>query len=126
MWDSWLVARGGGPASVTVGSAAAARPTTWLAVRGNGRRRALTPPSTGVGDFWKKDGRGHRHVRLLVATEELFVVKKVHVNVGTIGHIDHGKTTLTAAILAVQAAKGLARRKSYQAIARGGLATGVV
>ena len=36
-------------------------------------------------------------------------MKKVHVNVGTIGHIDHGKTTLTAAILAVQAAKGLAR-----------------
>ena len=33
---------------------------------------------------------------------------KVHVNVGTIGHIDHGKTTLTAAILAVQAQKGLA------------------
>lgn len=32
--------------------------------------------------------------------------KKVHVNVGTIGHIDHGKTTLTAAILAVQAEKG--------------------
>ena len=36
-------------------------------------------------------------------------VEKVHVNVGTIGHIDHGKTTLTAAILAVQATKGLAR-----------------
>ena len=35
-------------------------------------------------------------------------MKKVHVNVGTIGHIDHGKTTLTAAILAVQAQKGLA------------------
>ena len=33
---------------------------------------------------------------------------KTHVNVGTIGHIDHGKTTLTAAILAVQATKGLA------------------
>ncbi|HEV3117699.1 MAG TPA: elongation factor Tu [Gemmataceae bacterium] len=47
-------------------------------------------------------------------------VKKVHVNVGTIGHIDHGKTTLTAAILAVQAQKGLARVKSYQDIARGG------
>jgi elongation factor Tu len=29
------------------------------------------------------------------------LVKKVHLNVGTIGHIDHGKTTLTAAILAV-------------------------
>ena len=47
-------------------------------------------------------------------------MKKVHVNVGTIGHIDHGKTTLTAAILAVQAQKGLARIKSYQDIARGG------
>jgi len=47
-------------------------------------------------------------------------MKKVHVNVGTIGHIDHGKTTLTAAILAVQAAKGLAQRKSYGDIAKGG------
>jgi elongation factor Tu len=47
-------------------------------------------------------------------------MKKVHVNVGTIGHIDHGKTTLTAAILAVQAAKGLARVKSYGDIAKGG------
>ena len=34
---------------------------------------------------------------------------KPHVNVGTIGHVDHGKTTLTAAILAVQAKKGLAK-----------------
>jgi elongation factor Tu len=47
-------------------------------------------------------------------------MKKVHVNVGTIGHIDHGKTTLTAAILAVQAARGLAEVKSYGDIARGG------
>jgi elongation factor Tu len=47
-------------------------------------------------------------------------MKKVHVNVGTIGHIDHGKTTLTAAILAVQAQKGLARLKSYGEIAKGG------
>ena len=47
-------------------------------------------------------------------------MKKVHVNVGTIGHIDHGKTTLTAAILAVQAQKGLAQIKSYRDIARGG------
>ena len=45
---------------------------------------------------------------------------KVHVNVGTIGHIDHGKTTLTAAILAVQAQKGLAEAKHYGDIARGG------
>src|SRR5437762_7670492 len=47
-------------------------------------------------------------------------MRKVHVNVGTIGHIDHGKTTLTAAILAVQAQRGLARVKSYRDIARGG------
>ncbi|HEV3435795.1 MAG TPA: GTP-binding protein, partial [Gemmata sp.] len=47
-------------------------------------------------------------------------MKKVHVNVGTIGHIDHGKTTLTAAILAVQAQKGLAEAKRYDDIAKGG------
>ena len=41
-------------------------------------------------------------------------------NVGTIGHIDHGKTTTTAAILAVQAAKGLAEAKNYSDIAKGG------
>lgn len=46
--------------------------------------------------------------------------KKVHVNVGTIGHIDHGKTTLTASILARQATKGLAKTKSYKDIAKGG------
>jgi len=48
-------------------------------------------------------------------------MKKVHVNVGTIGHIDHGKTTLTAAILAVQAQRGLAAVKSYGDIAKGGV-----
>ncbi len=48
-------------------------------------------------------------------------MNKIHVNVGTIGHIDHGKTTLTTAILAVQAAKGLAQVKSYQDIAKGGI-----
>lgn len=52
--------------------------------------------------------------------KEVFERKKPHVNVGTIGHIDHGKTTLTAAILAVQAAKGLAKTKSYADIAKGG------
>jgi elongation factor Tu len=46
--------------------------------------------------------------------------EKVHVNVGTIGHIDHGKTTLTAAILAVQATKGWATPKNYGDIAKGG------
>lgn len=45
---------------------------------------------------------------------------KTHVNVGTIGHVDHGKTTLTAALLAVQAHAGLAKLKSYADIAKGG------
>src|SRR5476651_684409 len=52
--------------------------------------------------------------------KELFARTKPHVNVGTIGHIDHGKTTTTGAILAVQAAKGLATTKSYADIAKGG------
>ena len=50
----------------------------------------------------------------------VFERTKPHVNVGTIGHIDHGKTTTTAAILAVQAAKGLGEVKSYADIAKGG------
>jgi len=45
---------------------------------------------------------------------------KTHVNVGTIGHVDHGKTTLTAALLAVQTHAGLAKLKSYADIAKGG------
>lgn len=45
---------------------------------------------------------------------------KPHVNVGTIGHVDHGKTTLTASILAVQSKKGLANAKAYADIAKGG------
>ena len=49
-----------------------------------------------------------------------FERKKPHVNVGTIGHVDHGKTTLTTAILACQARKGLAEVKSYADIAKGG------
>ncbi|MBD3673592.1 MAG: elongation factor Tu [Planctomycetaceae bacterium] len=52
--------------------------------------------------------------------KEVFERTKPHVNVGTIGHIDHGKTTLTAALVAVQATKGLASVKSYADIAKGG------
>jgi len=40
--------------------------------------------------------------------KQKFERNKPHVNIGTIGHIDHGKTTLTAAITKVQADKGLA------------------
>ncbi|HMD53163.1 MAG TPA: GTP-binding protein, partial [Phycisphaerae bacterium] len=48
----------------------------------------------------------------------VFERKKPHVNVGTIGHIDHGKTTLTAALTTVLAAKGLAQAVSYDAVAK--------
>jgi elongation factor Tu len=46
--------------------------------------------------------------------------KKPHVNVGTIGHVDHGKTTLTAALVAVQSRDGMAQMVSYKDIAQGG------
>jgi elongation factor Tu len=52
--------------------------------------------------------------------KEKFVRTKPHVNVGTIGHIDHGKTTLTASLLAVQARDKMAQVKSYSDIAKGG------
>ncbi|MFO0924499.1 MAG: elongation factor Tu [Pirellulales bacterium] len=52
--------------------------------------------------------------------KEVFERTKPHCNVGTIGHIDHGKTTTTGALLAVQAAKKLAQAKSYADIAKGG------
>src|SRR5438552_12295595 len=52
--------------------------------------------------------------------KDTFQRKKPHVNVGTIGHIDHGKTTLTGSILAVQSKKGMASFKSYADIAKGG------
>ena len=48
----------------------------------------------------------------------VFERKKPHVNVGTIGHVDHGKTTLTAAITMVQSKKGLATFKSYDEVAK--------
>jgi elongation factor Tu len=52
--------------------------------------------------------------------KEAFVRTKPHVNVGTIGHVDHGKSTLTAAIVAVQNRKGLAKPISYADITKGG------
>jgi elongation factor Tu len=48
--------------------------------------------------------------------KEKFDRSKPHVNVGTIGHIDHGKTTLTAAITTVLAAKGLSEVRSFDSI----------
>ena len=52
--------------------------------------------------------------------KEAFQRTKPHVNVGTIGHVDHGKSTLTAAIVAVQSRKGLATPISYADITKGG------
>jgi len=49
---------------------------------------------------------------------EEFKRDKPHVNVGTIGHVDHGKTTLTAAITTVQAKKGLAKAIAYDEVAK--------
>jgi elongation factor Tu len=52
--------------------------------------------------------------------KEQFQRTKPHVNVGTIGHIDHGKSTLTAAIVQTQSRKGLATPISYAEITKGG------
>ena len=48
----------------------------------------------------------------------VFERTKPHVNVGTIGHVDHGKTTLTAAICTVQSSKGLCKAVSYDEVAK--------
>ena len=52
--------------------------------------------------------------------KEQFQRTKPHVNVGTIGHVDHGKSTLTAAIVAVQHRKGMAPAIDYATITKGG------
>jgi len=52
--------------------------------------------------------------------KETFQRTKPHVNVGTIGHVDHGKSTLTAAIVMEQARKGMAKEVSYAEITKGG------
>jgi elongation factor Tu len=56
--------------------------------------------------------------------KEKFKRTKPHVNVGTIGHVDHGKTMLTSAITKVQAGKGLAEFKSYDQVAKASIAQG--
>src|SRR4026208_573538 len=52
--------------------------------------------------------------------KEAFQRTKPHVNVGTIGHVDHGKSTFTAAIGAIQARKGLAQPSACADITKGG------
>jgi elongation factor Tu len=54
----------------------------------------------------------------ITMAKEVFERTKPHVNVGTIGHVDHGKTTLTAAMTKVMELKGLSKYKSYDEIAK--------
>src|SRR3974390_14491 len=65
----------------------------------------------------KKPEKQHQETKM---AKEQFQRTKPHVNVGTIGHIDHGKSTLTAAIVEVQSKKGLATPISYADITKGG------
>jgi elongation factor Tu len=55
-----------------------------------------------------------------MAEKDKFARTKPHVNVGTIGHVDHGKTTLSAALTHVLSLKGMATEKAYADIAKGG------
>ena len=48
--------------------------------------------------------------------KEKFIRNKPHLNIGTIGHVDHGKTTLSAAITTVLSKQGLAQARSYDSI----------
>jgi elongation factor Tu len=56
--------------------------------------------------------------------KEKFQRTKPHVNVGTIGHVDHGKTTLTSAITKVQARRGMAKFQSYDEVAKASISQG--
>ena len=58
----------------------------------------------------------NNNTKTIKMSKETFKRDKPHVNVGTIGHIDHGKTTLTAAITTILAKKGMAEAKKYDEI----------
>src|SRR5438093_4435734 len=57
-----------------------------------------------------------KHDRRIDMAKEAFKRDKPHLNVGTIGHVDHGKTTLTAAITSVLAKKGMAEVRAYESM----------
>jgi len=57
-----------------------------------------------------------QQLKTIKMSKETFKRDKPHVNVGTIGHIDHGKTTLTAAITTILAKRGMATAKKYDEI----------
>ena len=63
-------------------------------------------------------GTKHNSQEIKMAKETFDRGGKPHVNVGTIGHVDHGKTTLTAAITHVQSLKGLCEEIKYDQVRR--------
>jgi elongation factor Tu len=73
-----------------------------------------------ISDWLLVEETDHRHLRTLNEEEDMAKAKfervKPHVNVGTIGHIDHGKTTLTSAITKYLAMKGMAQYRSFDSI----------
>src|SRR5262249_56186259 len=81
-------------------------PTRLRRKRLVGARSAFKPP-------WVKREIGRREKGM---AKEKFDRSKPHMNIGTIGHIDHGKTTLTAAITKVLALKKMAEIKAYDQI----------
>jgi elongation factor Tu len=79
--------------------------------------RVSSPSSSSIVDWTRRGGGGVSPQRLLVrAAREKFERKKPHVNIGTIGHVDHGKTTLTAALTMALAAVGGSVAKKYDEI----------
>src|SRR5437899_3032778 len=81
------------------------------------RRRALEPLTELSTRAGNKQTQQHQEIAM---AKEQFQRTKPHVNVGTIGHIDHGKSTLTAAIVQTQSRKGLATPISYAEITKDG------
>ncbi len=65
---------------------------------------------------WGARAGGNDDKECSVMAKEVFVRNKPHVNIGTIGHVDHGKTTLTATITKSLALKGLAQIRNYDQI----------
>src|SRR5436309_13272801 len=94
------------------------RPTCGRCPRGAPTTRCSSPPTsrpprTSVKRSWRR-----LPVKELgeIMGKEKFNRSKPHVNIGTIGHVDHGKTTLTAAITKVLASKGLASFVAFDQI----------
>src|SRR5206468_2960285 len=102
-------------------------PSTWHSELNLYRGRARATPellAAGNGpaaDAVRKDQTFETHLEVSAMAKGVFERKKPHVNVGTIGHIDHGKTTLTAALSARSQAKYGTTAKNYKDIAKGGI-----